>query len=304
MPVLARRTGDAGGLFTALGGGQSVRLSYSKLNTYRQCPLRYRFTYLDRLPRRPRRLFRASRRIHHALMRWLTYARSGMPRWEDVLTAYNSAWGALQDPSVIDTRDYQEGLDILEQYHAANLERPCQPVLLEHKFAVPLGAHILTGAVDRVDASDSGYEVIDYKLDREIRSQELVDNDLQLGLYQLALEESQGIRPEALTLYFLRHNVQRTTVRSRDQTAELAQWVVSTGTEIGRTREWKPCVADHCASCDFRSICPAHTGRPLPPPTPARVEAQISLLLPSGGEEDALVETGEAPESQLSLPLR
>ena len=38
-------------------------LSYSKLNTYQQCPLRYRFTYLDRLPRRPRRLFRMAKRV-------------------------------------------------------------------------------------------------------------------------------------------------------------------------------------------------------------------------------------------------
>ena len=52
-----------------------MRLSYSKLNTYRQCPLRYRFTYLDRLPRRPRRTFRAATRLHRALMAWLAYAR-------------------------------------------------------------------------------------------------------------------------------------------------------------------------------------------------------------------------------------
>ncbi|HEU4754243.1 MAG TPA: PD-(D/E)XK nuclease family protein, partial [Armatimonadota bacterium] len=144
-----------------------MRLSYSKLNTYRQCPLRYRFTYLERLPRRPRRLFRAARRIHHALMRWLTYARTGAPRWEEVKTAYDAAWGVLQDPALTETRDYQEGLQILQEYHAANVERVCRPVFLEHKFSVPVGPHVLVGALDRVDATDSGYEVIDYKLDRE-----------------------------------------------------------------------------------------------------------------------------------------
>src|SRR5438045_1100133 len=157
-----------------------MRLSYSKLNTYRQCPMRYRFTYLDRLPRRPRRLFRAARRIHHALMRWLVYARNGSPRWDEVRAAYDSAWGALQDPSVTASPDYQEGLEILREYHAANLERPCQPVLLEHKFTVPVGGHVLVGQIDRVDTSASGYEVVDYKLDREVRSQETVDSDLQL----------------------------------------------------------------------------------------------------------------------------
>lgn len=283
-----------------------MRLSYSKLNTYRQCPLRYRYTYLERLPRRPRRLFRAARRIHHALMRWLTYARSGSPRWDDVRAAYDSAWGAIQDPTVTEDRDYHEGLQILQEYHSANLERPCRPVLLEHKFAVPLGGHVLIGAIDRVDATDSGYEVVDYKLDRELRSQETVDADLQLALYHLALEESQGITPEALTLYFLRHNIQRTTTRTPSQSTELARWVVGTGDEISRERQWSPCRGEHCHGCDFRPVCPAHTGAPLPPPL-VRTEprdTQLSLLLP----EPSLVSAHGAPAAvesheQLTLPL-
>src|SRR2546423_1975830 len=88
-----------------------MHLSYSKLNTYRQCPLRYRFTYLDRLPRRPRRLFRAARRIHAALMYWLTYARKGTPRWEEVAAAYQAAWGTT-DPEVRASREYEERLQI------------------------------------------------------------------------------------------------------------------------------------------------------------------------------------------------
>src|SRR6476660_7243770 len=103
----------------AATGGRSMLLSYSKLNTYQQCPLRYRFTYLDRLPRRPRRLFRAARHIHHALMHWLTYSRAGTPRWEQVEAAYDAAWGS-QDPAIRDSREYQEGLGILRDYHEEN----------------------------------------------------------------------------------------------------------------------------------------------------------------------------------------
>lgn len=282
-----------------------MRLSYSKLNTYRQCPLRYRFTYVERLPRRPRRLFQAARRIHHALMRWLTYSRAGEPRWEDVRAAYESAWGAIQDPTVTELRDFQEGLQILRDYHAANLEQPCRPVLLEHRFATPLGAHTLVGALDRVDATDSGYEVIDYKLERDVRPQEAVDDDLQLALYHLALEEGQGISPDALTLYFLRHNIRRTTSRTPPQTAELARWVIATGDEIMRQRQWLPCVGEQCAGCDFRAVCPAHTGEPLPPPTPQRMEsAQLSLsLLESGSDRRRLDEEEAAQSQQLILPL-
>ena len=207
----------------------------------------------------------------------------------------------------METRDYHEGLEILRGYHMANVERPCQAVFLEHKFTVPLGSHVLIGAMDRVDATDNGYEVIDYKLDRELRSQEAVDEDLQLGLYGLALEEGHGIRPEALTLYFLRHNVQRTTVRTTEQRVELGRWVVATGNDITNERRWLPCRGDHCSGCDFRPFCPAHTDRPLPPPTsqPSRVEAQLSLLLADGGSGRNLPESplGSAATEQLSLPI-
>jgi len=282
-----------------------MRLSYSKLNTYRVCPLRYRFTYLDRLPRRPRRLFRAARRIHQALMRWLVYARTGTPRWEDVAAAYDSAWRASGEPDAQGSRDYEEGLRILREYHTANVDRPCSPVLLEHKFSVPVGGHVLVGAIDRVDAADTGYEVIDYKLDRELRTQEEVDADLQLGLYQVALEAGQGIRPESLSLYFLRHNLQRTTVRTAEQSGELQRWVVATANDIASERRFSPCVGDHCGGCDFRPVCPAHTGKPLAPlaARPVQIDAQLPLLLHDApvGIEEAIA--GPAGVEQLSFHL-
>lgn len=284
-----------------------MQLSYSKLKTYAECPLRYRFTYLDRLPRRPRRLFRAGRRIHHALMRWLVYARTGTPRWEDVEAAYNAAWDSAGETGERSGRDYDEGLQILRDYHEVNLDRPCQPVFLEHKFSIRLGSHVLTGAMDRVDATESGYEVIDYKLHRDVLSQEEVDRDLQLGLYQLALEEAHGVRPESLSLYYLRHNLQRTTQRSADQVRELKQWVSLTGDDITADRQWQPCVGDQCSGCDFKATCPAHTGAPLPDYIPKRapVEAQLTLLQPDPQmplRPDLALRTIE-PEEQLSLPF-
>lgn len=284
-----------------------MQLSYSKLKTYQECPLRYRFTYLDRLPRRPRRLFRAGRRIHHALMRWLVYARSGSPRWEDVEAAYNAAWDSGDEKGERSGRDYDEGLQILRDYHEANLDRPCRPVFLEHKFSVRLGDHVLIGAMDRVDATDSSYEVIDYKLHRDMATQDEVDSDLQLGLYQLALEEAHGVRPEALSLYYLRHNMQRTTSRSPEQVRELKRLVTLTGDDIVRDRQWSPCAGDHCSGCDFKATCPAHTGAPVPLYIPKRtpVDAQLTLLSPEPQlppRLDLAAPPAEVQE-QLSLPL-
>ena len=133
-----------------------MQLSYSKLQTFRQCPLRYRFTYLDRLPRRPRRLFRAGRRVHAALMRWLTYARKGMPVWDEVEAAYAAAWDAAESPELRATREYEEGLEILKSFHESNAGTSCNPVMLEQKFRFALGPHVVCGAIDRVERAAWG----------------------------------------------------------------------------------------------------------------------------------------------------
>lgn len=257
-----------------------MHLSYSKLNTYRQCPLRYRLTYQDRLPRRPRRLFRAARRIHHALMVWLTYAQHGAPSLPEVLRAYDQAWNAERQPEVRGLQEYAEGEQILRAYHAVNSERPCAPVFLEQKFDIQVGRHRLTGAIDRVDAVDSGYEVIDYKLDREVRPQQEVNKDLQLSLYHLALGEAHGIQPEALSLYFLRHNLKLTTTRTREEIRELGRWVEATGDRITQERRWEPCQGDWCSHCDFRAYCPAVSAEPQPIPVPAAVSRPQQSALP------------------------
>jgi RecB family exonuclease len=273
-------------------------LSYSKLNTYRQCPLRYRFTYHDRLPRRPRRLFRAARRVHAALMTWLTYARDGNPSLTAVLQAYDRAWDAERQPEVRDLREYLEGEQILREFHEANRERPCAPVFLEQKFEISLADHRLTGAIDRVDAGEIGYEVIDYKLDRELRTQRAIDEDLQLGIYHLALREAHGIEPEALSLYFLRHNIKMTTSRSAADIGELRGWIAESGDRITHERQWTACPGEWCTHCDFRSYCPAVSPEPLPVPDgTARPARSRQPVLP-------LITIGEASvETQLSLEI-
>lgn len=275
-----------------------MHLSYSKLNSYRQCPLRYRFTYHDRLPRRPRRLFRAARRIHHALMAWLTYAKEGAPSLDVVLSVYDRAWEAEKQPEVRQLREYGEGEEILREYHAANSDRPCAPVFLEQKLETRLADHHLTSIIDRVDVSESGYEVIDYKLDRELRTQREVDEDLQLGIYHLALREAHGIEPEALSLYFLRHNLKLTTTRTAREIQDLKRWIGGMGDRIMAERQWAPCSGPWCAHCDFRAYCPAVSDDPEPVPAPAArsTRGQQSIL--------PLVTLGVEPTGpQLSLEM-
>jgi putative RecB family exonuclease len=277
-----------------------LNLSYSKLRIYRQCPLRYRFTYLDRLPRRPRRLFRAGKRVHHALMTWLVYARDGRPSLEAAMRTYDNAWGAEMagDPSA--ARDYQEGREILYAFHEFNKDLPCAPAYLEHKFEISVGGHVVTGAIDRVELTERGYEVIDYKMDREPRTRREVEEDLQLRIYDLALRDGQGVTPESLSLYFVRHNSKQTVAaHSREETAGLQRWIAETGDAISAGTDWSPQPGEWCSGCDFRAYCPAVTEDPLPVPRRAP-RRQGTLPRTADPVDEALA---DETEGQLALEL-
>ena len=115
-----------------------------------------------------------------------------------------------------------------------------------------------------------------------MRTQHAMDEDLQLGLYHLALREGHGIQPEALSLYFLRHNLTLTTTRSAEEIRDLGRWAEATGDRITRERRWEPCPGDWCSHCDFRAYCPAVSPDPLPIPAgaaPGSRPQQTSLPL-------------------------
>src|SRR5438132_711658 len=81
----------------------------------------------------------------------------------EALRTYEHAWGVDAEPELRDTREFLEGVDLLQAFHEANISRPSCPAHLEEKFEIEVGGHRLTGIIDRVDLTEDGFEVIDYK---------------------------------------------------------------------------------------------------------------------------------------------
>ena len=77
--------------------------------------------------------------------------------------------------------------------------------------------HILRGKIDRIDKLKDGvFEIVDYKTDRRLPSQESADNNIQLSIYHLALTSrwpnlNGGSKIEFI---FLKHGEKLTTKRT------------------------------------------------------------------------------------------
>ena len=283
-------------------------LSYSSLRAYLECPLRWKFLYVDKLPETPRSYFSFGRTIHSVLeelvrpflvpeavprksagaaQRRLDEWHGGGPMVEgrprplskdQILAAYDRLWvkDGYSSPEE-ETRYKVLGENMLLRYYDQFLEDHPRPVAIEEYLQSSLDGIPVHGYVDRIDLTPSGgLEVLDYKTSRELSIQEARDSD-QLAMYQVLVEHNYALPVERLTLYHLRSlTPHRTPARGAPAIAELSQKVgeVADGIRAGR---FEPSPGRHCERCDFRALCPEF--REVPPEERLRLEELVDRFV-------------------------
>ncbi len=259
-------------------------LSYSSYHTYLECPLRWKYLYIDRLPETPRGYFTFGRVVHSVLEEllrplvvpaarkagatesqrtldeWQAKDRAGRPprmSRDDLLTAYDRAW--LSDGYVSPEEEgrYRAlGRDLLGRYYdQLELEQP-SPVSVEEHLEARWDGIPIHGYIDRIDRTpDGGLEIVDYKTSRELSSDDALESE-QLSIYQVLVESNYAEPVESLTLYHLRSLTPlRVPARPREALIGLYDRLGTVSDGI-RAQAYEPTPGRHCSRCDFRSMCP------------------------------------------------
>ena len=145
--------------------GDGLLLSASDIETYRTCPLKYKFARVFRIPSEPTMNQRFGILVHQVLER---YHSSGGRTLDELLGLLEAGWRRGGFGSSDEERQLRVKADTsLRRYHDRTLADDAEPVWFEKSFQFKLGAHTLRGRVDRVDRlPDGGYELIDYKTGR------------------------------------------------------------------------------------------------------------------------------------------
>jgi RecB family exonuclease len=229
-----------------------MEISYSRINTYRTCPWKYKLVYEDGLHVPPNPFISLGLSIHRALD---DFHKRGAASLDELMESYNRVWVNEGFLSPQQTQEfYERGQAMLERYWKSSAGRTSEIVYLEKDFRMPLGRHMLRGIIDRVDRhADGTVEIIDYKTHAELWTQERVDADLQLGIYALACGRTLGMKPTVLSYYFLARDCKISTRRTDRQLRDVAAAVKDAAGRIMR-REFAPNTA-HCRKCDFRKSC-------------------------------------------------
>jgi DNA helicase-2/ATP-dependent DNA helicase PcrA len=235
--------------------GRGLMLSASDIDTYRICPLKYKFARVFRIPQEPTIHQRFGIVLHQVLERF--HAEGGGPL-SRLMELFEISWRRSGFGGSDDEQQFRErAVEALERYWIMERESDAEPVWFERSFAFKLGPHLLRGRVDRVDRHpDGSYELIDYKTGRSKTEEELRE-DVQLSLYQMGARESWRL-PTSAQSYLYVLTGEKVPVEHSDEELERVKSTVAEIADGILKQRFDPTPApDVCRFCDYRIICPA-----------------------------------------------
>ncbi len=238
--------------------GDGVVLSASDIDTYRTCPLKYKFARVFRIPQEPTVHQRFGILVHQVLERFHARDGSAAPLSE-LLGLLDAGWRRNGFGDSEEERQLRgKAAAALTRYHERFQSEGSEPIWFERQFTFKLGPHLLRGRVDRVDRLPGGeYELIDYKTGRPKSPAQLAD-DVQLSLYAVGAREAWHLHASRQAYYYLLDD-QKVAVPSQD--GDRADWVRDVATEVAEgilSQGFEPTPSiSACSMCDYRLVCPA-----------------------------------------------
>jgi DNA helicase-2/ATP-dependent DNA helicase PcrA len=235
--------------------GRGLMLSASDIDTYRLCPLKYKFARVFRIPQEPTIHQRFGIALHQVLERF--HAEGGGPLTR-LMELFEISWRRSGFGGTDDEQQFRErAVEALERYWRLDRDSDAEPVWFERSFAFKLGPHLLRGRVDRVDRHpDGSYELIDYKTGRSKTADELRE-DVQLSLYQMGARESWRLATSAQSYYYVLTGERVPVEHSDEELERVKSTVAEIAAGILRQRFDPTPSPDVCRFCDYRIICPA-----------------------------------------------
>ena len=238
----------------------------TQLATFDQCPLRYKYLYLLKLPPDPG-LEREKEEemieestfgtvIHKTLEEYILSRKEGK-EWKE--SKLMSKFRSLAKAHGIGDREIRniyekEAKPILVKFLDNSGKQIGNIVTVEEPFHLFIEDCEIRGIIDRIDKPPGkGYHIIDYKTNRQKNEEPYV---LPMLLYKWGAEKVLGYSPvEKLSLYWLRHNRLVAIKIGKDIERDLEKRIKTIMKKI-KEEDFQPTVPPkRCEFCDYKPVC-------------------------------------------------
>lgn len=246
------------------------QFSFSRVKAFRQCPLRYRFRYVEGRREAFSSIEAFVGTVVHEVLEWSYRERDerGTVTPEDALGRFAHDWDRLWAEPIAVVRasepvaEYmRRGREMVARFVQEVLPRDASTTVgLEHRLSARLADDIVfTGIADRIGRTEAGrLFVVDYKTSSSGGSYGEPENGLQARLYAACLLREYPEEPDALAGYhYLATGQTRWNTLTRDAKPKVWEHFVGLAREAATAQDYPPRPGVLCAWCGFNGICPA-----------------------------------------------
>jgi putative RecB family exonuclease len=246
--------------------------SHSKIGTFENCKLQFRYRYIDRIKVDVEDTVETflGTRVHETLEKLYRdlrfekdisldglldyFNKKWKENWKDSIKIVSQEYSAENYRKMGEryVRDYFNHYRPFDQGKVLGLETQDFLTLDDQ------GRYSYHIRIDRLmDMGRGLYEVHDYKTNNTLPAQEDLDNDRQLAMYALWVKKNfKDFKKVRLVWHFVAFDKEMESFRTEEQLEDLRQEVLSQICLMEAARDFPPHVSSLCRWCLYQGMCP------------------------------------------------
>lgn len=251
----------------------NLSFSYSKMSTYKECPQKYKFRYILKIPEKPKYFFAFGTALHKVMEFMYANLKPPFPPLEETLRFFREDW---QKTSFADKgyasvqkelEGYQEGVKIIEAYYKKHEKDIFNPLSTEFRTTQEVDGLSIISIVDRIDYLGEGkVSILDYKTGKTVKRepdqllmyQKLMSQSPQLlNLVRTKDPKIEKVDVVNLLFYYLpKLEEQIYTPAPKEEIDSFWQGVLKIADNIKAEKFGATPSELACKFCDYRDLCP------------------------------------------------
>jgi putative RecB family exonuclease len=245
--------------------------SNSKIETFEQCKLKFKYRYIDKIIPEIAKSIEAhlGSIVHETLEELYTQVmKKKIPSINDIISFYSEKWQEKYSPDMpifnktLTAKDYfNRGVEFLVNYYMKHHPFQDNTIATEKRIEINLdknGEKKLIGFIDRLvnNIENNEIEIHDYKTGGSIMTKEKVESSRQLLIYSLAIKEIFGKdKKVCMVWHFLAHDMKICLRKTNEDLENLKKEIIEIIDNIEKTKDFPPSKSQLCYWCEYMDIC-------------------------------------------------
>ena len=267
------------------------KFSYSRINTYNQCPQKYKIQYIDKIYSSNNSIEAfMGKSVHDVLEKIYSIKnlKNQFISFDSLMEMYSDYWNKEWDNNVCISKFkynqikndksilfnnksieqiyykkmFEDGKRCLSNYYKKFNDSGYfrQNVLaVEYKFKIQIGKYEFIGFIDRIDIDNNNVvNIIDYKTGTKPHTLSKLKKDLQLFIYEMVIRNSddfKDIKKTILNLFYLKTDTYLSCIHSNEEIYKLEKKILHNIELIGTDKIFNGKESILCDWCYFWNEC-------------------------------------------------